>query len=171
MEILFKNKTKYTKKAYQKYIQFHQEKYGREYTFTTIVTILFLSFCLIINLKYSNYPTSFILLTALIIFCYYRFFYPIKKIQKELKTDKFENEKEFTFKFYEKYFIISDKKNYDKIKYWQLHKVFKTKDFFYLYINKDHAFIIDKNNFTIGNSTDFFKFLKQKTFFKILHYK
>lgn len=167
MKILFKNKTRYTKKAYQKYIQFHQEKYGHKYTFTTIVTILLLAFCFITNIKYSNYPTSIIILIALIVFCVYRFFYPIKKIQKELKTDKFKNEKEFTFKFYEKYFIISDKTNYDKIKYRQLYKVFKTKDFYYLYINKDHAFIINKNTFSIGNPDNFFTFIKRKTLFKI----
>ena len=167
MKILFKNKTKYTKQIYQKYLQFHQSKYGNKYTFTTIVTILFLCFCFIMNLKYSNYNTSILLVIVLIVFCFYRFFYPVKKVEKELKTEKFENEKEFTFTFYEKFFIISDTKSSEKIKYWKLYKVYETDEFFYLYINKDHAFLLDKSTFIRGNTTEFLKFLKKKTWFKI----
>ena len=71
MEILFKNKTKYTKKIYQKYLQFHQEKFGNKYTFTTIITILLLLFCIITNLQYSNYVITFGLIITLILFCIY----------------------------------------------------------------------------------------------------
>ena len=167
MEILFKNKTKYTKKAYEKYLQFHQNKYGQIYQFSTIVIILLLNFCIIMNLKYSNYSTSFILTITLITFCFYRFFYPLKKVEKELKTEKFEKEKEFTFTFYKKFFVISDKKFSDKINYWKLHKIFETDDFFYLYINKDNAFLIDKSTFSKGNISEFSKFLKKKIWYKI----
>lgn len=167
MKILFKNKTKYTKEIYKKYLQFHQNKFGDKYTFTTVVTILLLCFCIITNLKYLNYNTSFILFIVLGIFCFYRFFYPVKKVEKELKTDKFENEKEFTFTFYEKFFVISDKKSSEKIKYWKLHRVYETEEFFYLYIDKDHAFLLDKSSFTKGNILEFFKFLKKKIWFKI----
>ena len=119
------------------------------------------------NLKYSNIITSLILTLILIVFCFYRFFYPIKKVKNELETEKFKKEKEFTFTFYEKYFVISDKKISEKIKYWQLHKVFETKDFFYLYINKDHAFLLDKTTFIKGNTFNFFRFLKKKTWYKL----
>ena len=68
MKTLFKNKTKYTKEIYAKYLQFHQNKFGNKYTFTTIVTILLLGFCIITNLKYLNYTTTFILLIILSIF-------------------------------------------------------------------------------------------------------
>lgn len=166
MKILFKNKTKYTKEIYEKYLQFHQNKFGNKYTFTTIVTILLLCFCIITNLKYSNYFTTLILLIVLGVFCFYRFFYPTKKVEKELKTDKFKNEKEFTFTFYEKFFIISDKRFSEKIKYWKLHRVYETDDFFYLYIDKDHAFLLNKSTFTKGNTSEFIKFLKKKIWYK-----
>lgn len=167
MKILFKNKTKYTKQAYEKYLQFHQNKYGHNYQFVTIVTILLLCFCIITNFKYSNYITAFLLVITLTIFCFYRFLSPTKKVQKELKSEKFEKEKEFTFAFYEKYFTISDKKFLDKIKYWQLHKVFETEDFFYLYINKDHAFLLDKSTFSNGDISEFLRFLKKKIWYKL----
>lgn len=162
MNILFKNKTKYTKNAYQKYLNFHQTKFGTNYKFTTILTILLLSFCIIITLQNLYYTTSFIFIISLSIFCFYRFFYPVKKIEKEIKTEKFEKEKDFTFTFYEKFFIISDKDSSDQIKYWKLYKVYETEDFFYLYINKDHAFLLDKSTFLIGNTSNFLKFLKKK---------
>ena len=78
MNILFKNTTKYTKQAYEKYLQFHQNKYGYNYQFITIVTILLLCFCIIMNLKYTNYITTVVLSIILGTFCYYRFFNPVK---------------------------------------------------------------------------------------------
>lgn len=166
MEILFKNKTKYTKEIYQKYLQFHQDKYGMTYKFYTIVTILLLSFCIICNIKYSNFGVTLALLLVLIIFCFYKFFCPTKKIKKELKTEKFENEKEFTFTFYDNFFVISDKKNSEKIKYWKLHRVYETEEFFYLYIDKNHAFLLDKSSFVKGNLSEFLKFLKKKIWYR-----
>lgn len=167
MKILFKNETKYTKDIYEKYLQFHQNKFGNKYTFTTIVIILLLCFCIITNLQYSNYFTTFLLLIILSALFFYRFFYPAKKVEKELKTEKFKKEKEFIFTFYKKFFVISDKKNSEKIKYWKLHRVYETEDFFYLYINKDHAFLLNKATFTKGNTSEFLKFLKKKIWYKI----
>lgn len=167
MKILYKNKTKYTKNTYQKYLQFHQNKYGNQYIFTTILTIMLLVFCIITNIKYSSYFTSFLLILALIGFCFYRFFYPIKLVKREIKTEKFEKEKTFTYCFYENFFTVSDRNFFDKIKYWKLYKVFETDDFFYLYINKDHAFLLDKSCFIKGNVSNFLKFMKKKTWFKI----
>lgn len=82
MEILFKNKTKYTKQIYQKYLEFHQNKFGLKYKFITILVFLLLSFCFIINLKYSNYNTAFVFIIALISFFIYIFFAPTKKYKK-----------------------------------------------------------------------------------------
>ena len=167
MEILFKNKTKYTKQIYQKYLEFHQNKFGLKYKFITILVFLLLSFCFIINLKYSNYNTAFVFIIALISFFIYIFFAPTKKIQKELKTEKFEKEKEFTFTFYNNFFVISDKKNSEKIKYWKLYKIYETKEFFYLYINKSHALLLDKSSFSKGNISEFFKFIRKKIWYKL----
>ena len=167
MKILYKNKTKYTKEVYAKYLQFHQNKFGNKYTFSTVVTILLLCFCIITNLQYYHKSIAFILLITLIIFCFYRFYHPIKLVKQELKTEKFKNEIEFTFKFYNKFFTIFDSKNLEKVQYWKLHKIYETEDFFYLYIDKNHAFLLDKNTFTRGDTSEFLKFIKRKIWFKI----
>ena len=68
---------------------------------------------------------------------------------------------------YDKFFVISDKKNSEKIKYWKLHRIYETEEFFYLYINKDHAFLLDKSTFTKGNTSEFLKFLRKKIWCKV----
>ena len=167
MELLFKNQTQYTKKNYQKYLEFHQSKYSNWYQLYTILIIILLIFCIISNIQYSNYILSIIFILILITFCFLRFKYPTKKIKKELKTEKFDKEKTFTFYFYNKYFIISDGKSKSKIHYFLLYKIFETDDFFYLYIDKDHAFLLEKTKFTKGNKKEFISFLKKKCWFKV----
>lgn len=46
MKVLYKNKTKYTKETYAKYLQFHQNKFGTKYRFITILIIVLLCFLL-----------------------------------------------------------------------------------------------------------------------------
>jgi Ca2+/Na+ antiporter len=167
MKAIFKNKTKYSNETYKNFLEFHQNKYGINYDFTTIVMILLITFCIIANFKYSNFGTGILFILVLIIFIFYRFFYPVKKVKKEIDSDKFKNEREFIFKFYDKYFTINQGKKYTKIRYWQLHKAFENNNFFYLYINKDHAFLLDKNGFYAGDSSAFLRFIKKKILFKI----
>ena len=83
MKILFKNKTKYTKDCYQQYLHFHQSKYGLRYQFTTIVVILMLSFCILMNLNYKNYIALILLLPFLCTFIYHQFYHP-KKIDNAM---------------------------------------------------------------------------------------
>lgn len=169
MKILFKNKTKYTKTAYNKFLQFHQNKYGLRYKFNTIIIILLLCFCFITNLKYSNFNIALIFFISLILYCFNRFAHPVKIVKKELKTEKFEKEKEFTFTFYENFLTISYDKDSAQIKYRKLYRFYETDDFFYLYINKDHAFLLDKSTFCIGDISNFMSFLKKKCWLRIFY--
>ena len=91
-----------------------------------------------------------------------RFLYPISEVSKDFKSDKIQKEKEFTFVFYEKEFKVRDKINYETIKYRNLHKVFETKYFFYLYGDKTHAYLLDKSGFTKGTVDEFSNFMKKK---------
>ena len=51
---------------------------------------------------------------------------------------------------------------------WKLYKIYETNDFFYLYINKDHAFLLEKNTFTKGDISTFYIFVKRKIWFKMI---
>ena len=83
-----------------------------------------------------------------------------------MKSKKIEKEQEFIFKFFDKKFYIYSKKLNRYVYYWQIRKVFETEEFFYLYIDKTHAFLLDKKGFEIGNIQDFSKFMKQKCKFR-----
>lgn len=166
LEILFKNKTKYTKDVYDKYLTFHMKKYNFSYRLYTATIIFLILFCIVLQIKYHNYNLVIIFCIVLTCFFLWRFLHPIKQVQDEYNSDTLTHEKEFTFCFYQDYFSIQDKRNLSKFHYYKLYKVFETNDFFYLYVDKTHAFLIDKFNFSIGNSSDFIVFLKHKTFFK-----
>ncbi len=166
MKVLFKNKTKYNKEIYRKFLEFHEEKYGKfYYIYTAIITIALL-FCMIAQLMSQNYIIFFLTLAILIAFLAWRFYHPIEVVKNEIQSPKIEKEQEFIFKFFEKYFSIYSKKVNRQIKYWKLKKIFETNEFFYLYIDKTHAFLLDKNKFEIGTSEAFRKFISQKCKFR-----
>lgn len=166
MELLFKNKTKYTKNIYEEYLKFHYNKYHNSYMFYTIIIGLLIFFCVGINVKYHNYPTAVIFCIILTIFIIWRLFHPSFEVQNDYNSETISKELSFTFKFYKNYFIITDRMHYSKIKYAKLYRIFETNTFFYLYIDKNHSFLIDKKGFIKGTSNDFSEFINKKCIFK-----
>ena len=166
LKILFKNKTKYSKEIYKEFLEFHNKKYHFQATLFNVIIIALILFLIVLQVAYKYY--SIAILSAIIFtgFCLYRYFHPIFVVTKELKGETITQEKSFTFKFYEKYFKVSDKLVVNTVKYYNLRRAFETKDFFYLYLDKSHAFIINKKNFSIGKSTDFSNFIKKKCFLR-----
>ena len=53
-----------------------------------------------------------------------------------------------------------------KIIYWKLYKIFENEDYFYLYLDKTHAFLLSKQGFDIGTPEEFREFIKKKCIFK-----
>ncbi len=167
MKVLFKNKTKYSMENYEEFLRFHQEKYGLKYTISTIIIMLLLIFCIIAQLKSKSfYPLAFTVI-ILIVFLVYRYYQPREIIKKEKKSKKIKNEQEFIFKFYNKYFLIYSQKVFSKIRYFKLYKIFETQDFFYLYLDKTHSFLISKEGFEKGTPEEFRKFINKKCKFKM----
>ncbi|MCI8410971.1 MAG: YcxB family protein [Clostridia bacterium] len=166
MDILFKNTMKYNKDIYEEFLLFHNKKYRLSHIFYTITIIALILFCLTIQVKYHNYTIAILFCIGLTCFLLWRFFHPICVASKEFKSDKIQNEEEFTFTFFDKYFKIQNRLKYQTIKYRRLYKIFETSTFFYLYIDRTHAFLIDKSTFTIGSSNEFSNFISKKCWFK-----
>ncbi len=166
LKILFKNKTKYSKEIYKQFVDFHSKKYHFSYVLFTATIIFLILFCIVLQISYRYYSLAILSCIIFTCFCLYRYFHPISVVNKELKGKTLQEEKSFTFKFYEKYFKIQDKLQIDTVKYYQIRKIFETKNFFYLYIDRTHAFIINKENFLIGKPADFSEFLKKKCIFR-----
>lgn len=169
-EPIFKNVTTYNSKLYNKFIKFHNNKFGNKYVFFTIILCLLFIYCIIANFMVQNIWISLLLLLIMILFLYYRIYSPIYNYKKTCKT--FSNSKEinFTFIFYNHYFKIinknKNKKHISKFYYIKLHKIIEDKDFFYLYLNNENAALINKNGFILGKEEDFNIFIRKKCFFK-----
>ncbi len=162
LKLLFKNTTKYTKTVYDNFLAFHNKKYQLTYMAYTAMVVASILFTLIFQVKYHNFTVAIVLCCGLTGFVLWRFFRPVAEVSKEYKSEKIQKEKKFTFKFYDKYFVTEDDKQYSKIKYYQLYRVFETSDFFYLYIDKKHAFLLDKTKFKKDNPSEFSVFIKKK---------
>lgn len=162
LKLLFENTTKYSKIIYDKFLAFHEKKYGFTYRAYTAIVTAFILFCLTLQVKYHNFSIAILFCCGLTLFVLWRFFHPVSEVSKEYQSDKIQKEKEYTFKFYNKYFTVQDKKEISKIKYYQLYKAFETSDFFYLYIDKRHAFLVDKTKFKNNKASEFSSFIKKK---------
>ena len=171
MKILFKNKTKYSKEIYTEYLSFHRKKYNLSYRLYTSIVIFLILMCIVFQVQYHYYTlaiTSCFVLTA---FFLWQFIHPEYEVAKEYQSDKIINESEFSFIFYNKYFKVVGKKQFSNCKYYKLHKVFETDDFFYLYLDKNHALLLKKDGFTIGNSENFSTFIEKKVLWKYSRFK
>lgn len=166
MKILFKNRTILSKENYLKLLEFHQKKNNWKYWLYTAILFLLFIVAIAFQISNRNYLLIFLLSTFLVVFLSYRFFYPYYKTGKELKSDKVQHNLENYYFFYEKYFKVKNKFGNDKIKYYKLYKVYENENFFYLYMDKTNAFIIDKSGFSVGTIQDFKKFMKSKVWLK-----
>ncbi len=164
MKILFSNTTKYTKKVYFDFLEFHNKKFGKKYWFNTALVLIVILYILIINIVYFNWRLMILLLIIGIFFVIYRIKSQENIIKKELKKEPIAKEKEFKFVFYEKYFKIRDKLQSETIKYYKIKRIYETENFFYLYIDKMHSFILSKDGFSQGNTEDFYRFIKRKKY-------
>ena len=152
LKILFKNTTKYNESIYIEFLQFHQKKFGLKYTLYTTMIIVLLLFLVIMQIKFHRIDTAIIICFVITCFFLWRYLHPASEVSKDFKSEKIQNEEEFTFLFYKKYFKIRAKLQTNIIKYNSLYKIFETDTFFYLYIDKTHSLLLNKDSFSICSS-------------------
>ena len=162
LEVLYKNKTSYSKEVYDKFLEFHRNKYGFRYKLYNIIIIAIILACIIYLVSYNLFSTAIVFCIIFVIFIVWRLFKPVSDVSKEYNSEKIKNSTTYTFTFYDKYFTLKDSKAYSKIKYYKLRRIFNTEKYYYLYIYKTHAFLIDKSKFIKGDYKDFYKFIKTK---------
>ena len=166
LKILFKNTTKYNKKVYDKFLQFHRNKFSLSYTFYTAIVAIALFYCISMQVIYHNLTLAISLCTVLTAFFLWRFLHPIKEVSKDYHSDTIQKEKEFTFLFFDNHFKIRDQLSSEIVKYYKLYRVFETTDFFYFYIDKTHSYLISKAGFFKGSTSEFSTFIKKKCWWK-----
>ena len=162
LKLLFKNKTIYSKDVYESFLEFHRKKYSFRYKLYNLFMIFVILACIIFLISYKHFSTAIIFCIILTGFIFWRFLKPVYDVNKEFKSGKISDSHTFTFKFYNDYFTIEDNKIVSKVRYNQLYKFFDNRNFYYLYIDKNHSFLIDKSGFIKGTSNEFKKFIKSK---------
>ena len=162
MKPLFKNITKYTKKSYDEFLVFHKNKYGLKFIILTSILTALLLYCSITSFISGQYILGLVFILLIIAFLEYRIYLPIYRYKNAFKKKNEKDKNIFTFSFYKNYFKI----NKERVYYFKLHKIFETEDFFYLYITKEHAALVIKKGFKIGDSDRFSEFIKNKCKFK-----
>lgn len=168
--LLFKNITINNTQSYKKFLEFHNDKNILKYNlFTLFISILFV-FCICVQFNEKYYLLSLLFIMIFIFFISYRVFKPLFKVKKEVKTKELSRGFKNVFFFYEKYFSIKNKKGRAKINYLFIHKVCETPSFFYIYTNKENAYLISKEGFAEGTSKKFSKFIQRKALFKYSNY-
>ena len=55
LKILFKNKTKYDKEIYRKFLEFHSKKYRFQSTLFNVIIIAFILFLIVLQIAYKYY--------------------------------------------------------------------------------------------------------------------
>lgn len=165
-KMLFKCHTKYSKNNYNKFIHFHNNKFGLFYDVYTLLFLLLFIYCLVLGIKAKQLYTILIFSFLIIAFLSYRIFSPLFEYKKSTKSKTISKSQDIAFYFYEKNFKVREKNNFAKVRYWRLHKVYETDNFFYLYLTKKYAFLVDKKGFTQGSPEEFSKFIRNKLKFK-----
>lgn len=166
MEKLFENITTYNIDEYKKFVKFHNKKYNLNYNLYTLFVLFLIMFCTVSSFSSKNTKLGILFIIIAICFIIYRILHPYLFVKKEATSEKIGKELTNTYTFYEDYFRIKNNKQTIKLKYHKLYKIFETKDNFYLYINKNHSFVLSKNTFTIGKVSDFYGFIKKKLWFR-----
>jgi len=159
MKVLFKNTTKYDKENRDNFVTFHNKKYGKKEMTNRILITICIVYMIICNIIFKNW----FLLIGVILACV--LIYLIAEQQREKKKEKQKN-KEFTFFFYERYIKIKYKRQFERIYYFEIKKIFETQDNFFLYTDEKHSLILDKDGFSIGTAKEFSKIIKKKCIFK-----
>ena len=160
MKVLFKNTTKYSKENCNNFINFHTNRYWKKELIKYILIFLIFVYIFITNIIYKNwyFLLDLILIGTLIYFT--------SKQNQEKKRKERKKVKEYTFFFYKRYIKIKYRREYDRILYFNIKKIFETEKNFFLYTDDTHSLILDKDGFVVGNEKDFSEFIKKKCPFK-----
>lgn len=162
MIVKFENITKNDEKTYQDFLRFHTEKYFMRYVIKTLGIIAILIYMIVSVISFKIWKLVSVLVIGLISYIIYRIYSQKKIVKDELKSSKIVEKETFIFKFYDKIINIDTGNQVQEIRYKNICKAFEVKKYFYLYIDKTHAFILDKNGFVNQNNNEFKKFLKNK---------
>ena len=166
MEELFENKTKYSEKLYNIFVQAYREEnaaYERGYI---IFNLSFFGLCMIFAFIEKEILLGVAIFVGLLIYLWFKIIRPAIREQKQRKSPMLSGNYVNTYKFYKNYFDVENPDGKARIMYMKIFRMVETKEYYYIYLSREYAFIISKIGFTKGNNLDFATFMKKKLFTK-----
>lgn len=165
--LVFKNTTTYNKELYNKFVQFHNNKYNLKYHLYTLFMLFLIVFCMVLQFLNGYIHLGIIFIFIMLIFLFWRVFHPRFFIKKEANSAKVKKQLKNIYYFYDNYMKVRNITGVIKLNYYKLYKVFEDNDNFYLYVNKNYSYVISKNGFSVGNANEFYDFIKKKIWWKL----
>lgn len=164
MEELFENKTKYSQKEYDLFLNSYKEEFKTSETIYMLLYVIFFAICSIFALRENEIVLGIVLIVGLIFYLWYKIIRPQTNVNKDKKSQKVSGKFVNTYKFYNNYFKIQNPDGKAQIYYLKLYRVVENKTHFYIYISREYAFIVSKIGFTKGSAEEFSKFIRKKVF-------
>ena len=161
MDVYFKNVSTYTLEEYKKFVEFHNKKYNFRYNLYTLFIVALCIFCIVLQFCYGNIVIGIIFILGMVSFLCYRVLRPLFFIKKEANSKKIKNKMTNIYTFYRSATLKV------KLKYSKFYKIYEENDRFYLYLDKNHSYILLKSGFTVGNVNEFYEFLKKRLRYRI----
>jgi len=162
MKKIFENKTTYTEEIYMEFLAFHRKKYMLSYILYTVFWGLLLLLCIYLSFGSNNRLQGIILTIGFLAFLSYRIYRPKYIFNSQLKSHKVPDNNTNLFNFFDKYLEVQNNNGSFKFRYFMFHKIFETNNFFYLYVDKENAFLVKKDTFSLGTPENFSKFIRSK---------
>lgn len=166
MDTLFENKTKYSQKEYNAFVESYRKEYEKSDMAWLIFNFIFFGACMILAFLEKEIVLGILILIGLTIYFWFKIIKPIKDVERDKNSNKTSGHFVNGYAFYKNFFKVENVDGKAQIFYIKLYRVVETKTDFYIYISRQYAFIVSKFGFTKGTSEEFSKFLKKKMFTK-----
>ncbi len=164
MDELYKNKTKYTQKEYEIFLKSYKKEYAFTDSLSIIFNFVFWGGCMVLAFAQKEWLPAIGILIGLIVYIWYKFIRPATKQQEILNGPRMSGKFVNSYTFYQNYFDVENPEGNAKIYYMKIYKMVEAKEYYYIYLTKELAYIVSKIGFTKGNSDEFSVFMKKKLF-------
>lgn len=164
MEKYFEVSTLYnddTMRAFYDFHLFKRQHISKAFFIVMGVIILLGGSAILILERFQNpFRVMFFLLMG-VFSCTYPFWMPKLLINSMQKSDLVTRNKVCTVTCYQDRLEVITEQSRSFVYYGQLYQAWETRDFFYLYLNKQSAYILYKQAFSLGDAARFSTFLQQ----------
>ena len=162
MKPIYENTTTYTYeqiKDYYHYTFFIKHRISL-IAFCTYMGLFFIFSIIMFCIKNFSIGIPFFILSIVIVGI--RLSYPTIFSKRIIRNASLSNTLKNTFTFQDTSFQVSNAMDNTEVEYSKLVSIEEYNNMYYLYLDKDNAYLIDQSQFSIGENSSFYSFLYDK---------